>query len=160
MEEINGLDIKGFITNGITGVFDTMLSLDIEPANSDSQADQDEKQIVGTVSFAGEVMGNVNVAVSHTFARLMTANMLDMELDEIDGEEEIHDVIGEVSNMVCGFLKSRLCDSGISCNLSIPSVTSGSDFNIEPMGWQRQEKIAFRYEEHKVLVDVYIITGN
>jgi chemotaxis protein CheX len=104
-------------------------------------------------------MGNVSVQVSETFARLMTAAMLGMELEEVEGEE-VNDVIGEVSNMVGGHLKSRFCDSGFPCDLSIPSITSGKNFKIESKNWARHERIAFCHEAHVALVEVFIKASN
>ncbi|HEN21154.1 MAG TPA: chemotaxis protein CheX, partial [Desulfobacteraceae bacterium] len=69
---------------------------------------------------------------------------------------EIHDVIGEVSNIVGGSLKSRFCDSGLPCELSIPSITSGSDFHIESMNWARCERYIFGNKDHAGIVEVFI----
>jgi CheY-specific phosphatase CheX len=92
----------------------------------------DSMQIVGSVSFAGKAMGSINLHFSEAFARLVTAAMLDMDEDDIEGDEEVHDVVGELSNMVGGDLKSRLCDAGLTCELSIPTITSGREFGSNP----------------------------
>jgi len=140
-------------------VFDTMLSMDIELADGGVQADVDGERIVGSVGFAGKAVGSVNIQVNEAFARSITAAMLGMEEDEIEGDEEIHDVIGELSNMVGGDLKSRLCDGGLDCELSIPSITTGSDFRMEIKGWERHENLIFRHQEQFALVDVYVKTN-
>ena len=101
-------------------------------------------------------MGNINIQVNEDYARIMTAAMLDMALDEIEDEEEIYDVIGEMSNMVGGDLKSRFCDAGYLCELSIPSVTSGNHYKVESKNWERHESLAFRCRQHTGRVDVYI----
>lgn len=160
MTELNSLDLKGFITKAVSDVFDTMLSMDVEPVTANQPENHNGTHIVGTVSFAGVVMGNLNMHVNNDFAHEMTAAMLDMETDEIDGDEEVHDVIGEVCNMICGDLKSRLCDSNLSCELSIPSITSGKKFSIESRGWDRSELYAFRNNQHTAVVEVYIKAGN
>lgn len=160
MNEIDSLDLKGFVTNAINEVFDTMLSMDVEIFAPDSKLIVDGKRIVGSVAFAGEVMGSIAIQVSDDFARLMTAAMLGMELEEIEGEEEVHDVIGEMSNMIGGDLKSRFCDAGFPCNLSIPSITSGTDFKIESVDGERHECFAFKHEQHTALVEVIIKSGN
>jgi CheY-specific phosphatase CheX len=160
MNEINSLDLKTFITNAVRDVFDTMLSMTMENVAVDQIDQNGGKQLVGTVSFAGRVMGSVNLHVGKEFACEMTAGMLGMETDEIDSEEEVHDVIGEVCNMIGGDLKSRLCDSNLACELSIPSITSGKDFAIEPKGWARSEKYGFRSSRHTAKVEVFIKSGN
>ena len=98
--------------------------------------------------------------VPRAFAAIMTAAMLDMEVDEIEGDEEVNDVIGELTNMISGELKSRLCDVGLSCELSIPSITSGTEFSINAKGWERLERFGFTCQQNNSLVEVYMKTSN
>jgi len=156
MASLETMDLKSFITNSVYGVFDTMLSMPIEASDQDCQQTQDGKRIVGSVGFAGKVLGNVSIHVNEDFARLITAAMLGMELDEIEADEEIHDVIGELSNMVGGDIKSRLCDEDLQCELSIPSITSGSDFRTETKGWERHERFVFQNGVNVGLVEVFV----
>jgi CheY-specific phosphatase CheX len=160
MTAINSLDLKEYIANAVRDVFDTMLSMEVETVDVPSLANQNGNRIVGTIGFAGLVMGQLNLHVTEAFARQMTAAMLDMAIDEIEGNEEIHDVIGELCNMVCGDLKSRLCDAGLTCELSIPSIASGKEFTIEPKGWARNEKYGFRNNQHTALVEIFMKAVN
>ena len=93
-------------------------------------------------------MGNIHIHISDAFARLVTGAMLGMELEEIKGEQEVHDVIAEFSNMVGGDLKSRFSDFGFPCELSIPAITSGKDFTIESLDWTRHERFSFRHQPY------------
>ena len=68
-------------------------------------------------------------------------------------------MIGELSNMIGGDLKSRLCDAGFECELSIPSITSGKDFNIESKGWAVNEAVCFQHGEHIALIEDFIKNG-
>lgn len=156
MTDINKLDLKGFCVNSTGGVFRTMLSMEVRVVESEASMELSGSKVVGCVGFAGDVIGNICVHVSKQFARVMAAAMLGMEVDEIEDDEEINDVIGEVSNMVGGDMKSKLCDAGFPCVLSIPNVTSGSDFKIESKGWMRHEKIAFQHLDQVSMVEVFI----
>jgi len=147
MSDINAVDLRGFISGAMNEVFDTMISMDIELTDGGVQADVQGERIVGSVGFAGKAVGSVSIQVNDAFARSITAAMLGMELDEIEGDEDVHDVIGELSNMVGGDLKSRLCDGGLDCELSIPSIITGSDFKTEIKGWERHESLVFRHQE-------------
>ncbi len=160
MAGLDALDLKSCITNSVAGVFDTMLSMPVEASDGDSYSENDGRRIVGTVGFAGKVLGNVSIHVNETFARKITAAMLGMELNEIEGDEEIHDVIGELSNMVGGDLKSRLCDADLECELSIPYITSGSDFKMETKGWERHERFLFQNDVNVGLVEVFAKLDN
>jgi len=155
--DLAAFDLPGFLRGATQEVFDTMLSMEL--TEQDHQEFTGASRIVGSVSLAGSVSGTVNIHVSNTFASQITANMLGMELDEIDSDEEVHDVIGELSNMIGGDLKSRLCDAGFTCELSIPSITSGKDFSIESKGWAVNEIVYFQYQEHIALIEAYIKNG-
>ena len=160
MDKIDTLDLKTYISNAVTDVFEAMLDMDVEFLDEGSNSSSDGTQIVGSVSFAGKAMGSINLRFNENFAREITAAMMDMDEDDIEGDEEIHDVVGELSNMVGGDLKSRLCDAELTCELSIPTITSGMEFQIEPKGWTRHERFVFNYQTQTGLVDVYLKSVN
>ena len=155
--DLAAFDLPTFLRGATLEVFDTMLSMGLVEKGNAGFPEVD--RIVGSVSMAGSVSGTVNIHVSSTFASQITANMLGMEPDEIDSDEEVHDVIGELSNMIGGDLKSRLCDAGFECELSIPSITSGKDFNIESKGWAVNEAVCFQHGEHIALIEAFIKNG-
>lgn len=156
MNEIKAMDLKSFVGNAVNEVFETMLSMEVDFSDADSEKTLEGHRIVGSVSFAGELMGSICIHVPDVLARLMTASILGMELDEIEGDEEVNDVIGEVSNMIGGGLKSRFCDSGLNCELSIPSITSGTDFKIESWEWARHESFIFSHQQYSGILEVFL----
>jgi chemotaxis protein CheX len=158
MNDINTLDLKDMVEKVTCRVFDTMLSMDVGVV-AQPPSPLNGSRIVGSVGFAGDAVGIVRIHVDPSLARIMTAAMLGMEPDEVEGDEEMHDVIGEVSNMIGGDVKSRLCDSGFPCQLSIPSIISGNDFKIESKGWVKHEFLNFSCRQHVALVEVYIKSG-
>lgn len=160
MSGIHSIDLKSFVTNTVKGVFKTMLSMQMEPEEPPCPQDPAGEHIVGTVGLAGGVMGTVGIHVGREFAREMTASMLGMDPADIEGDEEVNDVIGEVCNMVGGDLKSRLCDAGMPCSLSIPTITFGRNFKIESKGWERHEQFGFRNSHHSALIEVFIKAAN
>lgn len=152
--------LKSFMNHSVQEVFQTMLSMELLLLNETPDLSADGSRIVGSVGFAGEVMGNVRLHVTRTYARRIAADMLGLEPEELENDEEIHDVIGELSNMIGGSLKSRLCDSGYPCELSIPSITSGQNFNIESKGWAIKENISFSFENHAAFVELFVKPGD
>jgi CheY-specific phosphatase CheX len=161
MSGIHSVDLKRFVAHSVKSVFETMLSMRLEPEDPPNrQSVTTGQHVVGTVGFAGVIMGNVNIFVSREFARAMTAAMLGMAVEDIGSDEEVNDVIGEVCNMVGGDLKSRLCDAGFTCSLSIPSITYGDSFKVESKGWDRHEQLGFRNSHHSALLEVYIKSPN
>ena len=57
--------------------------------------DDQGAKISGSISFAGDVVGTYRIEVSDAFARIMTTEMLGMDLEDLEGEDEVKDVILE-----------------------------------------------------------------
>lgn len=153
-EAFLGFDIKTPVSSSMVEMFEMMLSLDLEADETENRSGLDDDKVVGTVSFVGRLMGSLNIYVSEAFSRLMTANMLGIEPEEVEGYEDIKDVVSEACNIVGGNLKSKLHDAGFSSDLSIASMTIGNDFVIESQNMMRYERIAFKHHDEIVFVEV------
>ena len=158
--DLTAFNLASFLRSAAQEVFETMLSMELGERNDVDNLPGDTSQVVGSVSMAGTVSGTVNIYVSDIFAKVITADMLGMDVDEVESDEEIHDVVGELSNMIGGDLKSRLCDAGFECSLSIPSITSGKDFQIESKGWAVNEQVFFEYRDHIALIEAFLKNGS
>ena len=154
VERFKALDVKKLILDTVTEVFDTMLSMEVALNESVSRSSIEGQRTVGSVNFAGDITGIINIHVSNTFARHMTASMLGMALEEIEGQEEINDLIGELGNIIGGSLKSTYTDIGMICELSTPSITNGSDFLIEALNMTSYDRLAFRCQDFDLFVEL------
>ena len=159
-EKFKAINVKAKITSSVTEIFKTMLSMDVEPVEKVSKESVEGLRNVGSVHFAGDITGIINFQVTNELARLMTASMLGMEVEELDGQEEINDLIVEISNIIGGNLKSSYLDIGIICELSTPSITKGNDFIIESFDMGSYERFAFKSIEHDIFVEVGIKTSD
>ena len=132
MEKIRITAVEKTISNCVIETFSTMLSMDLNKVGKVTDPGLNEKRLVSAVHYAGEVVGTMSLQVSQEFATLITTSMLGIEESEIEGVEEIKDVLGELANIICGNLKSDFQDNDLACVISTPSITRGSDFKIEP----------------------------
>ncbi|MEJ2154964.1 MAG: flagellar motor switch protein FliN [Desulfobacteraceae bacterium] len=155
-EKINSVDITTTVINSVIDVYYTMLSMEIESIQEVPPDFREDKRTVGTVSFAGDVHGMFNIQVNDSFARTMAAAMLGMEEDEIESEEEVFDVIREMSNIIGGNLKSAFVDVGLSCVLSTPAITNGFDFRVEALNIIKTERLLFNCNGHTIIIDAGI----
>jgi flagellar motor switch protein FliN/FliY len=155
MEKITEDTIRQTIASTLIETFDAMMSMDLAVVENDEAAALDEGRMVGTIHFGGEVVGVMSFNLSEVFARAVTSAMLGIDADEIKSNEEINDVIGELANIVAGNLKTEFLDAGLTCVISTPSITSGSDFKIDPVDIAPPEKFTFRQKDEYVLVELY-----
>lgn len=155
-DKINAVDISTTVINSVIDVFYTMLSMEIESIQEIPPDFREEKRTVGTVSFAGDVHGLFNIQVNDNFARIMTAAMLGIEEDEVGDQEEVFDVIRELSNIIGGNLKSAFVDEGLACVLSTPAITNGLDFRVETLNIIKLQRFLFHVHGHTIIVDAGI----
>ena len=153
MERISGVDIKAAIVNSVIDVFYTMLDMEVEAIQEVPSSFTEENRTVGSVTFAGEVDGMFNIQVNDNFGKEMTAAMLGMEPEEIESEEEVYDVIREVSNIIGGNLKSKFVDVGLSCVLSTPAITNGRDFKVSPTNIIKPARFLFSHKDSVIIVE-------
>jgi flagellar motor switch protein FliN len=151
--KINALDIKAQVSDAVIEVFDTMLSVRLEATDTIPSESPENQHNVGSVSFAGDATGMVSIHVDDNFTRELAAEMLGMDVEQLEGDEKIKDMLGEVVNIVGGKLKSAFADAGLACALSTPSFTTGTDFKIESLNMAKYERFAFRSNDNIVFVE-------
>jgi CheY-specific phosphatase CheX len=109
-----------------------MLNLEVqavEDENDDARPPLELNGVSGGVSFTGKMTGILYLNMSENLARVAS----DRILGEDPGRptDEINDVVGELTNMVTGNLKSKMADRGYNCALSIPTVIRGLKITID-----------------------------
>lgn len=159
MDEIQVFDIKGRVVDSVVDIFDTMMSLEVTSVDEDESTGETGSRIAGNIGFAGDVVGMLRLEVSHTFSEIMTAEMLGMDVEDLEGDDEIKDVVLELCNIMAGNLKSAFNDHGLPCVISTPAITTGNDFDVEILNMARYERFLFRCSamgEHHILVEVCV----
>ncbi len=113
----------------VADVFRTMLSMEAGGAEPVEVGMGGAPLVVSSVGFIGEATGVVYLRFTADFARTLASRMLGMPESEM-ADEMTNDVIGELSNMVVGSVKSQLCDAGLPCRLTIPSILRGKNLSV------------------------------
>jgi chemotaxis protein CheX len=106
--------------------------------------------LTGTVQITGDWEGAVTVQLGAALARRATALMFGMAEDEVDAEE-ISDTVGELANMAGGNVKALLAGS---CQLALPSVTSGRDYTTTVRGTTLVDAATMSCEGELVIITI------
>jgi len=141
-------------------VFQSMLSMEVNPEPPTPLTADPDGQIIGSVGFIGEATGIIYLYAGMGFARVITSRMLGISDTEVDAGEMVTDAIGELSNMVAGYVKSRLCNGGLPCTLTIPSVVRGQELSVEGSAQVMRRVIGFRNCTHHLLAEVLLKDSN
>ena len=121
-------DLAKCIINDVQEVFSTMVGIDdllnlplvINPVT------RLENCVTAMVGLAGSYNGVVCLHAPECLALNFTSGMLGMEVNKVD--DEVHDALGEIVNMIAGSIKHQLSRGGTDIRLSIPSVITGKDY--------------------------------
>lgn len=146
-------EVAALLEGSVADVFGTAFNLGAIPAEPAAPA-AEGTQVVAAVGFTGDANGMVHVHVSAAFARVLAGRMLGLTEAEVAADEMIDDVIGELGNMIVGAVKSRLCDSGHPCVLTIPAVMRGPRFHATAPGGAERRELHFRCGEEPLVVEL------
>jgi chemotaxis protein CheX len=102
-------------------VFDTMVLISLEPSVAADRPG--DSAILSSITFKGGIEGCMTVHCDPPCAQRIAMGMLCAE--EVPGEAEVVDAMGEIANLVMGGIKTRLLDEAKEIQISIPSVVQG-----------------------------------
>lgn len=125
--------ISKFVREGVREVFATMLSYEAiakEDLDDNAPHPVQVSGVCGSVSFTGKMNGILYLNFSEKMAKAATGAIMGSDPTSLS-LDEISDVVGELTNMVTGNLKSKMTDQGYNCQLTIPSVMAGEKVAIE-----------------------------
>ena len=70
-------------------------------------------------------------------------------------DNDVHDMVGELANMIGGGLKSKLCDADVYCVISTPSVIQGA-FDVQSTPGICVEKFYFACFGQRFAVEIHL----
>lgn len=100
--------------------------------------------------------GVICLYASVSFAKVITSRMLDLPLEKVDANEMVNDTLGELANMVVGYVKSHLCDGGLPCTMTIPSIVRGQQLSVEASAQIGRKVVGFTTGQHVLRAEVLL----
>jgi chemotaxis protein CheX len=147
--------VIAFLVKSTQEVFETMLTSNAEPqAVIEGDALRPKSNVVATVGFTGSANGLVAFYSTSTTACEITARLLGMSPDEVNGE--VADAIGEVANMIAGSFRSKMVVAGSQCSITVPSVTIGSDFYTKYVSDVKRVLCPFKTDRGEIFVELIV----
>ncbi|TYP00225.1 chemotaxis protein CheX [Geothermobacter ehrlichii] len=147
------MDYRKFIIDGTREIFETMLMAEVSPGQQkDVQPEEFERDLTSMVGMAGACRGMLAIHCPKPIALAITGALLGIELDDVC--EDVFDAMGEMANMIAGNVKAVLCNKGLDVSLSIPSVVSGPDFQVDSLVEGSRTVVAFDTQGGEFLVEL------
>ena len=148
--------IETLTQKAVCEVFQSMLSVDVTVEPPAALPPDPEGEVVGSVGFIGEATGVICLYAGVGVARALTGRMLGIPAAEVDSGDMLNDAIGELSNMVVGYVKSRLCDGGLACTITIPSIVRGQQLSVESPTQVTRIVLGFRADDKPFLAEILL----
>lgn len=143
----------GHVIDATKEVFSTMVMMDLEARFPLEEAvNHFQCSISGMVGLAGTYTGILAIHCPQSFAVRITSNMLGMEVEEVG--EDVNDALGEIANMLGGYVKMVLSKGGMDINLSIPTIISGAEYTINAMSESDCVVVPFEHGGERFLVSL------
>ncbi|MGL4613813.1 MAG: chemotaxis protein CheX [Shewanella sp.] len=114
----------------LLNVLSTMASMELVPGKPQIKTDNVAKgDISGLMGMVGpQTKGSLSITFEQSLALQIMQNMLGENPGVIN--EEITDLVGEITNMVTGGAKKRLGNKGYQFEMATPMVVSGKGHTI------------------------------
>jgi len=151
----NGIEeVCDLLTSTVPEVLETMFSMEALAMPPGDPQSLGSSLVVASVGFIGDLNGIVHLYLTSAFARVLAAHLLGLADDEFEGNEMIDDAIGELGNMIVGAVKSRLCDEGSPCVLTIPTIVRGDSLRLGATGLTDRRLIGFRCGDDEITLEL------
>ncbi|MGD1070106.1 MAG: chemotaxis protein CheX [Bryobacteraceae bacterium] len=137
-------------------VFSTMLDMEVAFAELSDESETSDSGLISLVGITGEWGGSGVFCCTPALASIMCSRMLgtihDSEKPLID--EEVLDVVAEVTNMVIGNIKNGLEEVTGPLAISVPTVIHGRNFQFRNALGLRGASLAFTTEGERFEVRI------
>lgn len=143
------------VQGAVAEVFSVMLNMPIEHEPTGTLDTPIECSVASSVGFLGKINGVIYLYFEGKLAENVCGGLLGMTEDELD-PEMVNDTLGEISNMVVGQIKSCLCDRGLECRLTIPSILRGSGLKVDGTSDTKRRLISFKSGDQQMVVEVLV----
>ena len=110
-------------------------------------------EVTGMVGIAGHVKAVFSLRCSQRSAITLSSQMLGVSLEEAAALK--NDAVGEVCNIIAGCFKSKI-GLGELCSLSVPTVLSGTDYQIHSPGRTWHLGLPLLYENESIWIGLDI----
>lgn len=138
------------VTEATAEVFSTMLEMKVRFTGAAGPTRRPELGIISLVGITGEWAGSGVFCCSPALASLLCARMLgdEPETGSPAINEEVLDVVAEITNMMIGNIKNGLEPVTGPLAISVPTVIHGRNFEFRNASGLRAVALAFETEDH------------
>ena len=129
---MNAEFINPFIS-ALVNVMGTMARIELTPGKPKKKDDDKASgDISGLIGMVGEnIQGSLSISIDEGLAVEIVEKMLGEKPHGIDAD--VKDMVGEITNMICGGAKNELSQKGYEFDMATPMVVFGKNHMVSHM---------------------------
>ncbi|MGA6981385.1 MAG: chemotaxis protein CheX [Candidatus Sulfotelmatobacter sp.] len=112
-------------------------------------------EVTGMVGIAGPLRAMFSLRCSLNSATMLSSHMLGVPFEEAAAQKA--DAVGEICNIIAGYFKAKI-GLGDQCSLSVPTVLSGTNYQIHSPGKTTHLGLPLLYENEVIWIGLDIRT--
>jgi len=141
------MEYKEEISQFVTDIWSTFLNAKASPTDKPFKPIGKENTLAGCVQITGDWQGSVTLYAPKEIGRKVAATMYSLGEADVE-DQQIQDVVGEITNILAGNIKSIL---PATCSISLPCVAV-TDFDLHHPGSEMLTAVNFECEGLAFLV--------
>ena len=146
------MEIQDKMIDATKEIFSTMIMMEITLEEIQESHGPLTDAITAMIGLAGTHRGVLAVHFPYAVAMAITSSFLMMDVTEMN--EDVHDAMGEIANMLGGNVKTILSEKGRDIELSMPSTISGAEYSFQSDKDVDKVIIKFGTEKGSFLVEM------
>ena len=150
---MNAEFINPFIA-ALINVIKTMAQTELTPGKPRKKTDDTAIGAVsGLIGMVGDkIQGSLSITFEENLAREIMHKMLGEKPDGIDSD--VKDMVGEITNMICGGAKNTLADKGYDFDMATPVVVAGESHTISHQVGGKKMVMPFSNEAGNLYLEI------
>ncbi len=146
------MEIQDKMIDATKEIFSTMVMMDISLEEVMESHGKLTDTITAMIGLAGTHRGVLAVHFPYSVAMAITSAFLMMDVEEMN--DDVHDAMGEIANMLGGNVKTILSEKGRDIDLSMPSTISGSEYSFQSDNDVEKVIVRFGTEKGSFMVEL------
>lgn len=145
------------VLTSIVNILETMANMKAQPGKPSLKSDNNSLgEVSGIIDMNGQqVKGSIAISFSKPVVLDIAKRMLREEFHEIDNE--VQDLVGEITNMMVGGAKAKLADEGFNFELSTPKIFAQPNHQIKHSTEGPIILLPFRCDNGEFFVEICLV---
>ncbi|WP_133469798.1 chemotaxis protein CheX [Paraglaciecola marina] len=150
---MNAEFINPFVA-ALLNVLKTMAQVELVPGKprkkTDEKAGGDVSGLIGMVG--DNIQGSLSISFEESLVLEIMEKMLGEKPESIDSD--VKDMVGEITNMICGGAKSDLDQKGFDFGMATPIVVSGKNHSVDHQVDGKKMVMPFSHPSGKLYLEM------